>query len=139
VCQCTIKVASHTTSAPSASAAIREPGAAAQQARNALLEQQALDEFGLGEVARPGHADQAPFGELRLDLPRPVVAVIDLGRSSQLRLLLDERQAAGRAEPVLRREARSAAGADQRLGQARRPAHQLTSSSASETCPSRIS
>ena len=54
-----------------------EAGAAAQHAGHALLEQQPLDELGLGLVARPRDPDQLALGQLRLDLARALVALGD--------------------------------------------------------------
>ncbi len=49
-----------------------------------LLEQEALDELGLGLMACAGDADERPLGVLRLDLARTRVALgdrlVDAGR-----------------------------------------------------------
>src|SRR4051794_20260148 len=88
-----------------------EARGAAQRGGHALLEQQALQELGLGLVVRAGDLDQPALRELRLDLPRP------LARAVGGRLLadpgVDERHPALRAEPLGRRLRRRAARADE--------------------------
>ena len=69
-----------------------EAARAAREQGDALLEQQALDELGLGLVARPGGADQRAFGVARVDLAG---ALGELGALGLLRqALADERQPA---------------------------------------------
>ena len=50
-----------------------EPGRAPQHARHALLEEQTLDELGLGLVAPAGHAHEIALRVLPLDLARALV------------------------------------------------------------------
>ena len=74
----------------------RAPG----ERRDALLEQQPLDELGLGLVARPGGADERAFGVGRLDLAG---ALGELGARRLLRrALAHERQPAVAAEALVR-------------------------------------
>ena len=77
-----------------------EAGAAPEHAGHALLEQQPLDELGLGLVARPRHSHQRALGELRLDLAGALVALADRPHLARPVPAVDERQLAGRAEPL---------------------------------------
>jgi acyl-homoserine lactone acylase PvdQ len=99
-----------------------EAAGAAQHRRDALLEQQALDELGLGLVARAGDLDELALGELRLDLARALVGLGD-------RLVdaegagVDERHAAVAAEALIERMGPGAgrAGEGLRLSHPPRP------------------
>ena len=78
-----------------------EASGPALHARDPLLEQDALDQLGLGEVAGAGDADLPAAGVLRLDLSRPLVRLGD-------RLLfaptdVDERHLAFGAESLVQR------------------------------------
>ena len=85
---------------------------------HALLEQQALDELGLGLVARARDADERALGVLRLDLARPRVALgdrlVDAGRAG-----VDQRHPARRAEALVEPVRGAAPRADERLSHAR--------------------
>lgn len=52
---------------------------APQERRNALLEQQALDEFRLALVVCAEDLDELTFGVLGLDLPRPQLGLTERG------------------------------------------------------------
>src|SRR5436190_14335955 len=77
-----------------------EADAPPEDARDALLEQQVLDQLGLGLMTRSGHAHQLPARVLRPDLARPLVRI---ARRRLLRRAAaeDERHAAVTAEASL--------------------------------------
>ena len=58
-----------------------KPRDAPLEAGDALLEQDPLDQLGLGQVAREGDLDELAAGVLGLDLARPLVASV-IGSSS---------------------------------------------------------
>jgi hypothetical protein len=68
-----------------------EPGRTLDQARHALLEQQALDELGLGLVAGAGRPHERSFAELGLDLAGAPVALRGDTTSLRVEILPDER------------------------------------------------
>ena len=98
-----------------------EAGPAAQHARHAPLEQEALDQLGLGLVAAAGHAHEVALGELRVDLAGAAVRVAQR-RLERLAAGMHERHAAARAEARARVVRPAAAGAGERLTPRRRRA-----------------
>jgi hypothetical protein len=97
-----------------------EAARAAQHRRHPLLEQQSLDELGLGLMARAGDAHQRPLGVLRLDLARARVALGHRLVGARPRRV-DQRHPARRAEGLVEPVGGRAPRADERLSQ-RRPA-----------------
>src|SRR5204863_5836975 len=74
-----------------------EAARAAQQAGDALLEQQPLDELGLALVLGTRHLDEPAFGVLGLDLARAALAG---ARRGDLRAAVHQRHAAALAEAL---------------------------------------
>ena len=92
-----------------------EPARAACERRDALLQQEALDELGLGLIARPGGADERAFGVGLVDLAG---ALGELGARRLLgRAFADQGKPALRAEALVRLVRRRARGAHERVGQ----------------------
>jgi hypothetical protein len=91
---------------------------ALQHRGDALLEQQSLDELGLGLVASAHHAGQRALGVLRLDLAGARMAfgdrLVDARGTG-----VDQRHPARRAEALVEPVRRSATRADERLSQGR--------------------
>ena len=108
-----------------------KPGRPAQDARHALLEQESLDQLGLGLVAPAGHAHELALGVARVDLARAPVRLAER-RLERLAARAHQRHAAARAERSPRRRPPGRSRADER------PSASTTSSSSSSTRPSAI-
>ena len=88
-----------------------EPALAAHHGRDPLLQQQALDQLGLGLVSRPGDLDGGALRVLGADLPGVGVRVV--ARRLLALARVDEGHAAGGAEALVEAVVEAAARADE--------------------------